>query len=1229
MPSSRKHRSILGYPSNASGWLVTAGVICLGAVTALHAGQVSWLYTESPTELRAETGKLGGFLKTGDQPGMAWFEWGPPGRMTNRTPVVPLQVGQGLLRVTARITYNPDALAARWMECRLVAGSNAASVTAVGTVRRFTAGAKLVAWGSSAYGVPNVPPGSTNVVYASLGYGNGAEIRANGAPVIWGSWSYGQTNIPADFTNIIALACGGTHAAGLSGEGRVLAWGTGTYGQNRVPSGLAGVVALAVGQNHNVALKSDGRVVAWGDNYYQQTNAPVGLENVVAISAAGSGHHTLALLGDGRVVSWGRNSSGQTNVPAGLNGVVAVAAGGSHSLALTASGTVLAWGNNDYGQTTVPAGLGNVVGIAAGATHSMALLADGTVVAWGDSYAQGPDLPATLVNVVSIAAGRNSSMAFGRVNPPPRANAQVLPALPNAPSIVQLSGSDPFNDPITFKITSMPRYGALFQFTTNTNSAAWIPIGLNDRITDSAGRLIYVPERMRFETQQFSFAASDGESDSPPATITLVIERFLSAFTEPADRITESNAMLHGLMAPNGLPTKAWFEWGPIGAETAPTNSLVVYDGDGREIWRRMQVRARLPRPGRYFFRLVVTNELGRVEGMPRFFTTGSLPAVWGGSAYYSQTNTASISNATTVASGVFHMLSVSSSGRVDGWGWTSYGLSRAPSELAWPAGIAAGTYHNLVLRSNGTVFSWGANQYGITNVPVGLSNVVAVAAGAFHSVALKDDGQVEMWGNGSYGQMNKPVGLHGVVAIAAGGNHTLALRADGTVVAWGDNTYGQINVPAGLNGVVAIAAGDYISMALQANGCTRVWGVNWEGQSTPPASAQSGVVGIAAGSAHCLALKQDGCVVAWGRDCEKQVEPPAQVHHPAMLGGGYEHSVALLPPAPPTSRVCVSNLATRFYPTDGSTTITNNGATLRLLGSFVNLAGLDSVEATITLNLSLYALVFDANGTQVGLFGPLASNAPVVLPDTAMRVDLFGQRLGRARVTVAQACVRDYCRRPFWLYGNGGGSVGSTSEIDGAPAPIEPASAVVNIEFDGVSQHTFTGLNPSQRYLTVVNGAPGVRWIDITLNGHCFRLDSLADGGTVSADLSAAMRAADNLLQITAVGSPGSSAVVTVTDAASGQARALPEIVRLSMARCETGLELSWPQALSGWRLQSSAVADGDWADVEREATMDQGRFVLSVPVVEAARFYRLRPGVGYASALLEAYQLPDEDER
>ena len=405
------------------------------------------------------------------------------------------------------------------------------------------------------------------------------------------------------------------------------------------------------------------------------------------------------------------------------------------NLALRSDGTVAAWGDNSSGQTTVPAGLSNVVAMAGGNYHSLALRSDGTVAAWGDNSYSVTTVPAGLSNVVAVAGGNYYSLA-AIVNTPPAALGQTVYALRGVDRVISLAGTDTEGDRLTFRVTSLPATGILYQYNGGGRGAAVSSSGTT--VTDPGGRIIYAPPATGTGPLKvsFQFVANDDRFDSAAATVLLYVDNPPQVFTQPATPVTVSNALLHGMVNPCGVATTAWFDWGASTNLANVTGVTNVGVGE-RVVWVGLPVTGLVAGQG-YFCRLVASNSAGVVRGGTQVFGLGRTVLAWGNNSSDSVTN--------------------------------------VPAGLNDVVAVAGGDYHSLALRSDGTVAAWGRNWEGQTNVPAGLSSVVAVAGGGSHSLALRSDGTVAAWGYNSYGVTTVPAGWSNVLAVAGGDEHSLAL---------------------------------------------------------------------------------------------------------------------------------------------------------------------------------------------------------------------------------------------------------------------------------------------------------------------------------------------------------------------------------------------------------------------------------------------------------------------
>ena len=846
------------------------------SVTIIPCQDPPFAATQQPWIQSSSSVSLNGMAVANGLDTSGWFEWGVRGHFDGTTPPTSLGAGSAVNHVSAVIDGLTNGIV---YQCRLVVSN--ASGLATGGSKLFSTGRKIVAWGDN---------------------------------------SGGQLNIPLGMSNVVSLAAGRYHSLGLLSDGTVLAWGTNTYGQLNVPIGLNDVVAIAANDSDCLALKSDGTVVGWGQNYAGQANVPWGLGEVIAISQ-GPGHN-LALRSDGTVAAWGDNSAGECSVPPGLNSVVAISAGFWHSEALKADGTVVCWGWDQLQQTEVPNGLADVIAVTAGYGFSAALRSDGTVIKWpggvisnltnevaiagnfGNLLALEKDgsvdfgAPPGLSNTCILAAGVVHGLADGD-NFPPVASSLLLSSLPNQDLVITLQGSDLNADILSYRITTLPSTGALYQFT-NGGRGPMIDT-TNVVVADPGNRVLFESQGSDRTADKFTYVVNDGEVDSVPATVSLNIGNTFAS-TQPATQITANGATLNGMALPNGMNSVAWFEWAVPGQHLNPTSAQVI--GSGAGVVRITQKITGLVQPAVYQFRLVVSNASGTIYGAPNRFTTGEKVAVWGGSLFGLNSVPQQLGYVVGIAAGYGHNLALRPGGTVVAWGDNSYDETNLPSGLGNVVALAAGDGNSLALTSDGTVVGWGRNNYGQGSAPQGVSNVVAIAAGEEHDLALLVDGTVIGWGRNDYGQASIPAGLSNAVAIAAGQFQSVALKADGTVLEWGNAP----QPPAALTNLVAVAAGDSHTLALSVAGSVSAWGSNSLGQTDIPASAFGNVLGIGRGVYHSFAITSDGGLVAWGDNDFGQALAPAGLNHVVAASGGVHNSIVLGGNVPPEAISQVTN---------------------------------------------------------------------------------------------------------------------------------------------------------------------------------------------------------------------------------------------------------------------------------------------------------------------------------
>jgi hypothetical protein len=364
------------------------------------------------------------------------------------------------------------------------------------------------------------------------------------------------------------------------------------------------------------------------------------------------------------------------------------------------------------------------------------------------------------------------------------------------------------------------------------------------------------------------------------ATILGQIQAAPYATTQFASTVTGTDALLRGMVTPNGADTTAWFEWGTntsYGNQTAPTRV-----GDSTNVVPITAAINALILHTAYHYRVVASNAFAVTYGAHRIFAVGNSVMAWGRNAEGETNVPAALTDVVNLSGAWWHSLAVKSDGSVVAWGSVWSGETDVPSGLSDVVQVAGGANHSLALKSDGSVITWGEFQQ-----PSGLSNVFAIASGGYHGLALHTDGSIFTWGQA------ETIELKNVVGITGGRSFSLALKNDGTVVAWGTNNFGQTNVPENLRQVVAIAAGAGSSLALTSDGHVVAWGDNSSGQTNVP--SLSNVIAIAAGGNHCLALKSDMTVTAWGADWDGQSDVSPNLKNVVDVQAGESHSLVLI----------------------------------------------------------------------------------------------------------------------------------------------------------------------------------------------------------------------------------------------------------------------------------------------------------------------------------------------
>jgi hypothetical protein len=155
-------------------------------------------------------------------------------------------------------------------------------------------------------------------------------------------------------------------------------------------------------------------------------------------------------------------------------------------------------------------------------THGLAVAnLDNTVTYVPDVGYFGPD---SFTYTISDGNGGTASATVSiLVNDPPVASAQSVSLNQDTTSTITLTGSDPNNDPLRFKITTLPTSGKMYD-GTGTAGHLIVAGDLPYALAGAGNTATYEPNPGYFGSDAFQFGANDGHIDSASAaTVSITV----------------------------------------------------------------------------------------------------------------------------------------------------------------------------------------------------------------------------------------------------------------------------------------------------------------------------------------------------------------------------------------------------------------------------------------------------------------------------------------------------------------------------------------------------------------------------------------------------------------------------------------------------------------------------------------------------------------------------------
>ncbi len=740
----------------------------------------------------------------------------------------------------------------------------------------------------------NFKTDATQTIAISAGTSTFLALKENGTVWGWGQNSYGQIGDGTQMdrskptrtliSEVVAISAGGDFGMALKKDGTVWTWGdnskgalgdgttTGRLKPGPVPN-LSDIKAISAGWTFAVALKKDGTLWAWGNNKSGQLGigttsdlpqtTPVQVQGITGtIKAVTTANLSAAVLVQSDPIdptstgiwAWGYNFFGQlgdgttTNrslpVQAKLNGaaltnVSMIAFGEGTLAAITATGDLYTWGGNYYGQLGNPdlplsfapnpepyKAMDGVKAVYMGpqARSIYAIKQDGSLWGWGDDrFGQ----LATLVD----GGVQKTPLKLGTIS-----NMNAIASTRQSSIFLQKDGS---------ALTSGYRVNGQLG-DGSADYASYRPYYLSNVSTPISSGGALSPTGFSGKDNMV-IAAKDGSVwawgsnqycemgvSSKSGQVQPILAPVQVAPTILKNIVEVSRGGFHTLARDNNGNVWAWGDnsYGQLGnklVSTTPscTPEKVLNASDTGTLSGITSISAGFltsfaiqkdPVTGKTTVYAWGINNHGNL-GLGSTSVPKPLPVV-----------SPLPDHVKKLASGSSHMLALTESGDVYGWGpngnyqagnSTSTADVYTPTKITTASGgplgpvsdVCVGAYTSFALRSNGTIVGWGMNHaaealgidstnYYVTQpTPVEkITNAVKIAcSGGRTNLALTSDGYLWSWGSNIIGNMGvgntvvysqpqqvSSPGSSGLFGDVQDISYAVAIRKDGTVWQFG-----------------------------------------------------------------------------------------------------------------------------------------------------------------------------------------------------------------------------------------------------------------------------------------------------------------------------------------------------------------------------------------------------------------------------------------------------------
>jgi uncharacterized repeat protein (TIGR01451 family) len=184
---------------------------------------------------------------------------------------------------------------------------------------------------------------------------------------------------------------------------------------------------------------------------------------------------------------------------------------------------------------------------------------------------------------------------------------------------------------------------------------------------------------------------------------------------------------------------------------------------------------------------------------------------------------------------------------------------------------------------------------------------------------------------------------------------------------------------------------------------------------------------------------------------------------------------------------------------------------------------------------------------------GPIDTTGPTCAiiqklagPPVQLRIGVRDMQSGLATIQVTNSTNADTVVPPFTVTTTTQVVVTSTkinqslsstvqlrvTDVAGNVTVCDPVADLVVRDSGSSAASTYNGLAAAEHYVSITNGSPGVQRLDVTVNGHTWKLTGLKANEERTLNVASAMRAgSNNTVSVKAYGRPGGSALVVISD--------------------------------------------------------------------------------------------------